>query len=305
MWIIPLIISLFLGKAFAGIVDQGLIKGNGTTTDVTSRQLLVNPEKTLCPGREHENATKWPANIRVHYTPDEFFSAANESAGTKNSGFLVDILNSLEGATGSNFTITSRPDLAYGRPNDNGTWDGTLIGALINGEADLVGPGLTITSYGDKVVDYSVPILPYKLFLVYNLKYGLDNMTQYITLDDENFIYFNSSKNSTLQAIYRRMKAAGNASFVGSNAEGIAKVLHGNFAYIESEPFVRHAMNVHGMTLATEEVGKYFSFAFAVQKGWPFLQQLNTELLKLSEDGTLSKLIDKYNLANPVVVILR
>jgi len=122
---------------------------------------------------------------------------------------------------------------------------------------------------------------------------------QYVIIDDEDFFYLKNSKNASLQAIYQNILLGIPQSIVKSNADGIAKVLSGNFAYIEAQPFVKQALTMNGMNLAKADgdIGKYFFNAFAVKKGSGLCELLDIELLKLVEDGTLPMLLDKYSLA--------
>jgi len=160
---------------------------------------------------------EWPTNVKVIAKPDEFFVAADSSAGQKESGFLVELLDIIQKATGAVFTVTAKPELSYGRPNENGTWDGTLIAPLLNNEADLVGPSMTITSFGKKDVDYCVPILPYKLHILFNPKFGLSSGVQYLIMDDEDLFYLKNSKDVALQSIYQNIQAGRPQSIVKNN----------------------------------------------------------------------------------------
>ncbi|OQV11948.1 hypothetical protein BV898_13743 [Hypsibius exemplaris] len=94
-----------------------------------------------------------PTSLRVIAIPDPFFVAANATTGTKNSGFLVELLDKLQAISGLPYTLTARPDLNYGTQNPNGTWDGSIIGALVNNTSkDSVAQAIcaNILDSGDK-----------------------------------------------------------------------------------------------------------------------------------------------------------
>ncbi|OQV21389.1 hypothetical protein BV898_04598 [Hypsibius exemplaris] len=239
-----------------------------------------------------------PRNIRVFAIPDGFlYVAANASAGTPDSGFLVDLLNAIKQQSGIPYTLTSRPDLKFGNVNPDGTWDGTLIGALINDEADLIGADLTINAEREAVVDFLVPLATYSLQILYNAQKGLNNGVQYLIRDDADLTFLKISKNSTLQAIYRNILAGMPDSIVQSDTEGARKVLSGNFAYLTDSPFPQLAAAQTGGLLGVQPgtLGN-FLISLPVQQGSLLREKLNIVLLELAENRFLPALFSKYGL---------
>jgi hypothetical protein len=239
-----------------------------------------------------------PNHLRVHAIPDEFFNAtANKDF--KFSGFLVDVLDAIQQQTGLTYSIIPRPELKiYDKPNANGSWDGTLINSLIKDEADLVGPSLIVSSVGEKVADFLVPILRSKLKVLFNPMFGLKQGVQYLALDDENLNLIKNSKIPMIQEIYKNIEAGRPNSIVPNKMAGVEKVLSGNYAFLVDSIFAKiFADKFPGkLEIAKQGVGSKVYLAFAVQRGSPLRRQLNMALLQLMENGVLWDLKKKHNL---------
>jgi len=249
--------------------------------------------------KKHESACpslEIPNHMRVIAFPDDYFIAADPAAGTLNSGFLVDLLDAVQGLTGISYTLTARTDLGFVQ-NPNGSWDGTFIGTLINNEADLVGADLTVTSGRAEVVDMLMPFTTYDLNIVTNPQFGVDSQTQYVIQDDADFNYIKSVQSSQFQAIIANIVAGEPNSFVRTNEDGLAQVLTGNKAYIGDSPFQANAVAQSSgkLDLVPGSLGTFY-LAMAVQQNSPLRVPLNVALLKLEETGVIRTLLTRYNL---------
>jgi len=151
----------------AGVVAPPMVNAP-PMQPVVGQERAIIPNRPVVKAAEQGKFSQWPSQLKVFTKPDEFYFAADALSNKKESGFLVELLAIIQQRTGTVFNIESHPELMCGRPNANGTYDGTVIAPLLNNEADIVGPSLTINSWGYKVVDYCVPILPYKLEIVFN-----------------------------------------------------------------------------------------------------------------------------------------
>jgi len=233
--------------------------------------------------------------IVVWAIPDEYFPTT--ALGVP-GGFLGDLLNSLTKITGLTFNIQPHPELKYDSPNPDGSWTGTLIGAVsqANAGADLVGPDLTATPENQKVVDFLEPIQTYTLQIIVNKKFGLTDSVQYISIDDADLLALKESSNTTLNKIYQNVQNGRPGSIVDTNEAGVAKVLTGNFAFIgESVYFDRALKLTPGAVLAGGNLGGNYTLGFAVRKGWAITPTLNKALVQLKSSGALDALITKYS----------
>jgi len=243
-----------------------------------------------CPG-----VPDLPTNIRVFAIPSPFFVPANKNVtGSKNSGFLVDLLDGFKQATGIPYTLTARSDLTYSAKNPNGSYDGSLIGALLNNEADLVGPDVFILSQYEPLLDFLFPINTEHLTILANKKFGL-NGAQYVTIGQDTLNLICKSKNDTLQAICKNLKAGLPGSIVETDEDGVAKVTGGKFAYVEISAVTSEAAAENPDVLMESGSVLDLPMGLAVQQNSPLRDKLNTVLIGFLEDGTLDALFAKYN----------
>ncbi|OQV22947.1 hypothetical protein BV898_02999 [Hypsibius exemplaris] len=231
-----------------------------------------------------------PTNIRVTAIPSPYYAEGTQS-------FFGDLLEALKGKTGINYTVTSRPDLGYGSPDANGSFEGSLIGELVNGHADLAGADLTITAERSAVVDFLVPYAQYQLQILANAFFGLDEDTQYLIQDTADFTFLKNSKNATLSAIAANVELGRRSgSIVEDDVAGCAKVMMGNYAYVAESMFPERAIvaNPQKLVRAGGTLGIFF-LALAVQQDSPLRGILNHALVQLAEDGLIQDLLAKYN----------
>ncbi|OQV16965.1 hypothetical protein BV898_08970 [Hypsibius exemplaris] len=113
-----------------------------------------------------------------------------------------------------------------------------------------------------------------------------------LALNDEADIVGPKSKNIILQKIYQKIAAGMPESIVKNNADGVAKLLSGNFAHVEIE-----ALRLHPSS--SRPTGAASHAWRIILQGTGFSDLLNIELLKLVEDGTMQLLLEKYNLTLP------
>lgn len=266
------------------------------------------PNKHMMRNRNHPDILTPPERtIRVCAKPDSLFTSADESTDGRDSGFFVDLLAALTRETGIRFKIESHPDWAYARMNDDGTWDNTLVGGLITDQCDLIGPDVTVNSDAEKVIDFLTPIMPYKLMLLYNPKFGLPNeppIPQYLIRDNHNLIYLKDSFNKTLHDIYENIDNGRPDSIVPDVDTGVQKVSTGNFAFIIQSNFLANAKAKANfpdelVAVAPYDLGKYFYSAMGVSMtteiGKDLRQDLDVALEKLNEDGVIQSLLLKYH----------
>ncbi|OQV23399.1 hypothetical protein BV898_02845 [Hypsibius exemplaris] len=229
---------------------------------------------------------------------DPFFVAANATTGTKNSGFLVELLDKLQAISGLPYTLTARPDLNYGTKNPNGTWDGSIIGVLVNNEADLIGADDFNWADRESAVDFLIPLLSYKLQILTNTQFSLNNATQYVTSAPDFLRFVCTSQNSVAQAICANILDSGDKGLVFDDDDGLATVLTGNFAYLGGSPFLDLAVAQNqGKVKVALNVGSLFA-GLAVQQGSPLREKLNIALLQLFENGEVQSLFTKYGINN-------
>jgi len=208
----------------------------------------------------------------------------------------IELLHAIHDATGMVFDIKSRPDLVY-MQNADGNWNGSLIGALLNNETDIVGPDLTRTAIGDKVVDFLHPFMPYKLQVIYNKKFGLTNDTQYAVADTEDRKYLQNTQEEKGKAAWASIQKGGPSVILGSTATGEEKVNSGNFAVVAESQYIRQVLQDNpGIALAPDDFGGPFYLGMAVRKGSPLRAKMNNALLQIAESGVLEKTLKKYHL---------
>jgi len=246
--------------------------------------------------------TLWPLEkpVRVWGHPSELYTPP-EDGMTGGSGFLMDMLTEFTKLTGIEFIVTPHPELSLDRPNDDGTWDNTFIGALVDKRCDMIGVDITVNSDAEKVIDYLTPIMPYKLQAISNPAFGSpfeEPFPQWIIQDSHDLTYLKESKNSTLRRIAESITSGEPESLVGSVADGIQRILGGNIAMVVESNFVQGGLRSakvreDQVVVAPGDIGKYFYNTFAVQIGSVLRQDLNVALETLNERGTINKLLMK------------
>jgi len=231
-----------------------------------------------------------PSNIRVWAIPDSLYVA-----GPPASGFLVGLLNALQGVTGIPYTLAAHPELSFGNQDASGSFNGSLIGALVQNQADLVGTDVTITSSREAAADFLVPFSQYQLQIVANTQFGLGSSVQYICQDDADLQFLKNSKNATINAIYDNINAGRPGSIVADNddAGAVAKVATGNFAYVGESVQIAKALAASSAKNLAVQGGSLGTFylALAVQQGSALRDVLNSAMLKLAESGALQTLL--------------
>ncbi|XP_066488287.1 glutamate receptor ionotropic, delta-2 isoform X1 [Tiliqua scincoides] len=103
--------------------------------------------------------------LRVVTVLEEPFVMVSENVlgkPKKYQGFSIDVLESLSTYLGFTYEIYIAPDHKYGRPQDNGTWNG-LIGELVFKRADIGISALTITPDRENVVDFTTRYMDYSV----------------------------------------------------------------------------------------------------------------------------------------------
>jgi len=244
--------------------------------------------------------------VRVWAHPNAFYTPGED--GSRGTGFFIDMLDQLTKITRIQFTVEPHPELAFARKNNDGTWEGTLVGALMQDQCDLIGPNIIVNSDAEKVIDYTTPFAPYKLMVVYNKAFGLpfvQPIPQYVIQDTHDLVYLMTSGNKTLEEIYRNVEAGRPDSIVTSDDEGIQLVAKGNFAYIMESTFINGAIEHAGVdtdmvVVSPFELGKYFFNAWAVQLGTKsdlghsLRQDLDVALEMMNEAGVIQQLLLKH-----------
>ncbi|CAI5784662.1 glutamate receptor ionotropic, delta-2 isoform X2, partial [Podarcis lilfordi] len=103
--------------------------------------------------------------LRVVTVLEEPFVMVSENVlgkPKKYQGFSIDVLESLSTYLGFTYEIYVAPDHKYGRPLENGTWNG-LIGELVFKRADIGISALTITPDRENVVDFTTRYMDYSV----------------------------------------------------------------------------------------------------------------------------------------------
>jgi len=247
--------------------------------------------------------TLWPLEkpVRVWGHPSELYTPP-ETGMTGGSGFLMDMLAEFTKLTGIEFIVTVHPELAaLDRPNDDGTWDSTYIGALVDKKCDMVGVDVTVNSDAEKVIDFLTPIMPYKLQVISNSKFGSpfeDPLPQWLIEDTHDLTYLKRSKNDTIRHVYESIDSNEPESLVNSVADGITKIVSGNYAMVVESNFVQGGLrDAHVdptlVVVDPADLGKYFYNTFAVQLGSVLRQDLDVALEFMNEHGTINKLLMK------------
>ncbi|OWA51441.1 hypothetical protein BV898_15922 [Hypsibius exemplaris] len=242
------------------------------------------------------------APIRVVFKPDpvEILDPAvtpKAPPPPPTNEFGMDLLSAIHDLTGLVFQTTFRSDLAYGAPI-NGSFTGTLLAPLINNEADLTGPELVVTSYGEQVVDFLVPINSFKLRILYNTELGLTDKTQYTVANTEDLIYLNTTTNVDAQAVWQDIVAGKPDSILPADETGEDMILGGNIAVVAASHYIGQILEYGEgkISVATGDLGGPFFLSMAVQKGSSLREVLNTAILQLSENGMLEQLLKKHEL---------
>ncbi|CAG2169409.1 unnamed protein product, partial [Oppiella nova] len=85
-------------------------------------------------------------------------SSFKRSGNDQFEGYAIDLIQELSKLLHFKYEFRLVKDMAYGRPDKNGTWNG-MIGELIRGEADIAVADLTITSKREEAVDFTHPFM--------------------------------------------------------------------------------------------------------------------------------------------------
>lgn len=80
------------------------------------------------------------------------------SGNAQFEGYAIDLIDELSLILNFKYEIRLCKDGAYGRENEDGTWNG-MIGELLRDEADMAIVDLTITRKREKVVDFTLPFM--------------------------------------------------------------------------------------------------------------------------------------------------
>ncbi|XP_077981885.1 putative glutamate receptor [Glandiceps talaboti] len=118
-------------------------------------------EATLEPSSD--SAIQSRPKLRITTIVDEpFFLVVDENniGNSRYEGYIVDLTGQLANKLSFDYEFSLVKDGQYGSLSRDGNWSG-MVGELINGEADMVAAGLTISSLRAAVVDFSHPFMHY------------------------------------------------------------------------------------------------------------------------------------------------
>ncbi|CAH1773235.1 unnamed protein product [Owenia fusiformis] len=214
------------------------------------------------------------------------------------TGFIPDLLDELKDRLGINFDISIVKDGAYGVPKSDGKWTG-MIGEVLGPDADFAAAPLTITSTRLNVLDFTLPFMttgtvilgknPLEIKSVGEL--ANQNTAKYGTI--QNGLTKQFFQNSTY-GLYARMWAKMNSDpsvFVDKAATGVDRVRQGNYYFIMdsvmADYWSKHRpcdVKVIGNPLNS------WGYGLAFSKGSPHVSTFNLAILRMQEDGTLSRL---------------
>jgi len=238
-----------------------------------------------------------PSTIRVWAIPNTLYVP-----GPPASGFLIQLLDGITNITGIPYTVSPHRELTFGNQNPNGTFDGSLVGALVKNQADLVGTDLTITKARQTVVDFLLPFSVYQLQVLINTQFSLSGEAQYIAQNNADLAFLKNSNDSKIKEIYDSINKGRPGSIVADNDDdgAVAKVASGNFAYVgesnlvasaRADSIAKNVMVMPGSSLGT------FYLALAVQKESPLKPKLDLAMLQLIESGALQTMLNDANLS--------
>jgi len=233
-----------------------------------------------------------PSNIRVWGVPDELYIP-----GPPASGFLPKLLDAITEITGIPYTLTPHPELTFASPKGN--FNGSIIEALLNNQADLIGPDITLTAAREAVVDFLVPYALYNIQLVANTQFGITSDTQYLAEDNADLALLQKSQNVTLKAIYDKIDKSRPASIIKdfNYTATLAKVASGNFAFVAESQYIATATRLNklpkNVRVFDSNLGTYY-LSLAVQAGSPLQEVLNRAIDELTERGTMRTLKNKF-----------
>ncbi|GAU94614.1 hypothetical protein RvY_06352 [Ramazzottius varieornatus] len=228
-----------------------------------------------------------------------FLNAAD--ANGKNSGFIIDFLELMKGASGGwfDYNLTARTDDNYG----------ALVTDLQNKKFDIVAADFTVRSERHAVIDYLQPFLRSQIrILVNNNPSGSptaedgvvgDHPTWYIEDDVSVVSLLQISPNATLNDIYKQAKANNR---IVDRATGVAAIVAANSptAFIATSPgiVISNANNPNtARNSLTPDILETAYFAFALQQNQnPLRLCLNILQLTVQETGQLQTLRNQYNL---------
>merc|ERR1719234_3105215 len=101
------------------------------------------------------------------------FLAVNEDGVSE--GYIVDFLKALSKKLGFYYTLSFVKDGRYGAFNESaGSWTG-MIGAVVDGAADIAVMDISICSMREKAVDFTLPFMYSSIGILYKKTKGISS----------------------------------------------------------------------------------------------------------------------------------
>jgi len=230
----------------------------------------------------------------------------------KYEGFLMDLLHEVSSNLKfKTLSVSVVPDGKYGRyDNTTNSWNG-MVGEVVNGNVDMAMADITITSYRETAVDFTVPFMHVGIGVLYK-KQGWSSkfiapISSVEDLIQQSKIKFgcvrggstNSFlKNSKVES-YRRIWEAMEADdtvYTATNLEGVEKVREsdGGYAFFLESASLKYHMSKDCQLTQVGGLLSHKGYGIVLPQGSPYREELNIALLHLQEDGTTHSLIHKW-----------
>jgi len=237
---------------------------------------------------------------------------SNRIGNDKYEGFLMDLLHEVSSNLKfKTLSVSVVPDGKYGRyDNTTNSWNG-MVGEVVNGNVDMAMADITITSYRETAVDFTVPFMHVGIGVLYK-KQGWSSkfiapISSVEDLIQQSKIKFgcvrggstNSFlKNSKVES-YRRIWEAMEADdtvYTATNKEGVEKVREsdGGYAFFLESASLKYHMSKDCQLTQVGGLLSHKGYGLVLPQGSPYREELNIALLHLQEDGTTHNLIQKW-----------
>jgi len=239
----------------------------------------------------------------------------NRIGNDKYEGFLMDLLTIVSKYMKfKSFSVSTAPDGKYGRyDNTTNSWNG-MIGEVMKGTVDMAMADISITSYREKAVDFTVPFMHVGIGILYKkpswIKQWRAPISSVHDLANQNSVkygtvrggstnhFFKNSDYDIYQRIWEAMEAMEEDEpvYTASNLEGVQKVLDsdGDYAFFMESASLKYHMSRHCQLTQVGGILSHKGYGAVLPQGSPYREELNIALLELQEDGTLFQLVKKW-----------
>merc|ERR1719348_430260 len=235
------------------------------------------------------------------------FLARNE--GGVSTGYIVDLLNELSKQLKFYYTLDFVKDGRYGAFNKStGSWSG-MVGAVVEGAADIAIADITITSRREQAVDFTYPFMDSGIGLLYKKNKGFSpppsaiedfaartDLHVGVTQGGSTYNYLKHSDFEVYQKLFERLSGPDSKFLTKNNTEGISAVKkeNGGLGFFMETPGLHYALqNNCGLVQIGKELNKK-GYGIVLPLGSQYRKEFNIAILQLQEKGILDQLRYKW-----------